>query len=164
MASGAWQLYLAATEAGLCYVGSPGAPFEELETWARKKLPKAALSRDDAGMMPYAEALGAYLRGESRGFDVPLDLKGTDFQQSVWQALLRIPHGETCAYSDIAARIGKTSAVRAVGAAIGANPALIVVPCHRVVGKNGGLTGFRGGMIAKAELLRLEGSTLQETR
>jgi methylated-DNA-[protein]-cysteine S-methyltransferase len=156
---GTWKLYLLASETGLCYVGSPNAPFAEAEAWAGK-LPQAELRRDDAYMDRYAETLRDYLQGKSSGFDVPLDLRGTDFQHAVWAELLRIPHGATCSYSDIAKRIGKESAVRAVGTAIGANPALIVVPCHRVVGKNGKLTGYRGGMKEKAELLQLEG-TLQ---
>lgn len=160
MEGGMWNMHLAATETGLCYVGTPDAPFEELEAWARKRLPGAAPVRDDAAMRVYVEALDAYLHDGEVSFDIPVDLRGTDFQQSVWQELKRIPHGELCAYSDIADRIGKPSAVRAVGLAIGANPVMIVVPCHRVVGKNGKLTGFRGGLLAKAELLRLEG-TLQ---
>ncbi|MBM7563267.1 methylated-DNA--[protein]-cysteine S-methyltransferase [Paenibacillus sacheonensis] len=152
-----WKLCLAATDAGLCYVGSPNAPFAELEAWTKKRFPASELIQADARMERYAEAIRNYLRGSRSGFDIPLDMNGTAFQQSVWRELLRIPHGTTCAYSDIADRIGRTSAVRAVGTAIGANPVLIAVPCHRVVGKNGKLTGYRGGMKAKEALLKLEG-------
>lgn len=155
-----WKLFLAATETGLCYVGSPGAPFSELEAWAGKKLPDAVLERSDAALKRYADAVEAYLQGTARRFEVPLDMKGTVFQQAVWEELLRIPYGATCAYGDIASRIGRDSAVRAVGTAIGANPVLIVVPCHRVVGKDGSLTGYRGGMEAKEALLRLEGAPI----
>lgn len=155
---GTWNVYLAATELGLCYVGSPNAPFDELTDWAGKQLPKAVLVRDEAAMDTYADALRAYFDGASRAFAIPLDLRGTAFQRQVWEQLLLIPHGEVCAYADIAERIGRTAAVRAVGTAIGANPVLVAVPCHRVIGKNGKLTGYRGGMEVKAELLRLEGS------
>ncbi|WP_219837437.1 methylated-DNA--[protein]-cysteine S-methyltransferase [Paenibacillus sp. R14(2021)] len=160
---GGWRLYLAATDEGLCYVGSPNAPFEELGHWQAKQLPKAELMRNDAVMERYAAELRAYLDGRLQTFNVPLDLRGTSFQQSVWQALLRVPHGETSSYSAIAEQLGKEKAVRAVGMAIGANPVLIVVPCHRIIGKNGSMTGYRGGMEAKASLLALEGS-LQVTR
>ncbi|WP_338066296.1 methylated-DNA--[protein]-cysteine S-methyltransferase [Paenibacillus montanisoli] len=148
---------MAAADDGLCYVGSPDAPFDETETWCKKHYPGCTLERDDERMAAYGRQLRDYLGGKLTWFDVPLSVRGTPFQQSVWEALKRIPHGQTCSYSDIALQIGKPSAVRAVGTAIGANPVLIVVPCHRVVGKNGSLTGFRGGMKAKEQLLRLEG-------
>jgi len=96
------------------------------------------------------------LDGQRKNFTAAITLHGTAFQQSVWQALLEIPHGETVSYSDIAERIGNPKAVRAVGTAIGANPMLIIVPCHRVIGKNGSLTGFRGGLEMKIQLLDLE--------
>lgn len=83
---------------------------------------------------------------------------GTEFQRQVWEALREIPYGSTCTYGDIAARIGRPKAVRAVGHAIGQNPVSIIVPCHRVIGKDGGLTGFAGGLAVKKLLLELEGS------
>nr|WP_273702385.1 methylated-DNA--[protein]-cysteine S-methyltransferase [Tepidanaerobacter syntrophicus] len=86
-----------------------------------------------------------------------MDLKGTDFQISVWEALLNIPYGTTKTYSQVAAEIGRPKATRAVGGAIGANPVSIVVPCHRVIGKDGSLTGFGGGLEIKKKLLKLEG-------
>ena len=97
-----------------------------------------------------------FLDGQRKEFTAATALHGTPFQQSVWQALLEIPFGETVSYSTIAERIGNPKAVRAVGTAIGANPMLIIVPCHRVIGKNGSLTGFRGGLEMKAHLLNLE--------
>lgn len=101
--------------------------------------------------------LRQFLAGERRGFDLPIDLdSGTPFQRSVWQALLQIPVGTTCSYGALGARIGKPAAVRAVGAAVGRNPLSIIVPCHRVVGANGALTGYAGGLPRKAALLALE--------
>ena len=101
--------------------------------------------------------LQEYFAGKRRAFSLPLDFSGTEFQQKVWQALLTIPFGETRSYGQIAAQIGSTKAVRAVGAANGRNPISIVAPCHRVIGSNGKLTGFAGGLEAKALLLGLEG-------
>ncbi|WP_280540521.1 methylated-DNA--[protein]-cysteine S-methyltransferase [Chromohalobacter sp. 11-W] len=102
------------------------------------------------------EQLSAYLKGELRDFDVPLDPQGTPFQQRVWQALARIPFGETRSYAEIARDIDNLKAVRAVGAANGRNPLPIVVPCHRVIGRDGTLTGYAGGIERKAWLLELE--------
>lgn len=100
--------------------------------------------------------LGEYFAGERRRFDVPLSFAGTDFQKRVWAALLAIPFGETRSYGEIAGQLGAPGASRAVGAANGRNPISIIAPCHRVVGSNGKLTGFAGGLEAKAFLLDLE--------
>ena len=103
-----------------------------------------------------------YFAGKRTQFDVPLDLAyGTAFQQSVWQALLKIPQGGTASYSEVSARIGKPAAVRAVGAAVGRNPVSIIVPCHRVMGAGGALTGYAGGLHRKSALLKLEGVKLE---
>ena len=100
--------------------------------------------------------LNAYFAGELREFTVPLDFSGTDFQKKVWLALTAIPYGETRSYAEIAREIGHPGAVRAVGAANGRNPISIIAPCHRVIGSNGKLTGFAGGLEAKAFLLAVE--------
>lgn len=101
--------------------------------------------------------LAAYFAGERTSFDLPLDFAaGTAFQRSVWQALLAISHGVTISYATLSQQIGKPSAVRAVAAAVGRNPLSVVVPCHRVVGSNGSLTGYAGGLDRKAALLHLE--------
>lgn len=100
--------------------------------------------------------LGEYFAGERRTFDLPLSFAGTDFQKRVWAALLAIPYGETRSYGEIAHQLGVPGASRAVGAANGRNPISIVAPCHRVVGATGKLTGFAGGLEAKAFLLELE--------
>jgi methylated-DNA-[protein]-cysteine S-methyltransferase len=100
--------------------------------------------------------LAEYFAGERREFDLPLKLSGTEFQMSVLEALQQIPYGETTSYAEIAERVGRPKAVRAVGAANGRNPIPIIVPCHRVIGSHGELTGFGGGLDTKEALLRLE--------
>lgn len=102
------------------------------------------------------QQLGEYFAGRRRVFDLPLDPAGTPFQKKVWEALRRIPFGRTASYGELAASIGSPNASRAVGAANGRNPLSIVVPCHRVIGASGKLTGFAGGLQVKAALLTLE--------
>lgn len=152
-----WNLYIAATEKGLCYVGSYNKPYEEMSAWANQRFPGSPLIHDNEKLMPYAAELVQYVLGERQSFAIPFDLRGTPFQLAVWAALCDIPYGQTRSYSEIANHIQKPSSVRAVGAAIGANPLLISVPCHRVIGKNGTLTGYRGGLEMKTKLLQLEG-------
>jgi methylated-DNA-[protein]-cysteine S-methyltransferase len=108
---------------------------------------------------PFREAiaqLNAYFAGELRRFDLPLAPEGTPFQREVWSALMAIPYGETVSYGELARRLGRPAASRAVGAANGKNPIPIVIPCHRVVGAEGSLTGFGGGIAIKRRLLDLE--------
>ncbi len=116
--------------------------------------------RADAVLTECARQLDAYFSGNRRDFDLPLAPGGTAFQQQVWRALADIPYGELRSYRDIARVIGRPKAMRAVGAANGRNPIPIVVPCHRVIGSNGSLTGFAGGLEAKRVLLALEGIEL----
>lgn len=126
--------------------------------------PKGSMRRDSESDWIYNEEpfknacvqLSEYFAGERKEFNLPLLLSGTEFQVSVLQALQGIPYGETISYGAIAKQIGRPKAVRAVGAANGRNPIPIIVPCHRVVGSSGDLTGFGGGLDTKAELLRLE--------
>ncbi len=126
--------------------------------------PKGSMRRDPEpdwifNEKPFAEAmrqLDEYFGGERRDFDLPLKLDGTEFQLLVLKELQKIPYGETTSYGDIAKRIGRPKASRAVGAANGRNPIPIVVPCHRVIGSHGDLTGFGGGLDTKEALLRLE--------
>ena len=148
-------IWLAATDTGLAgmwFVGQRHAP--DNSDWIRV---------DNSQQHPVLNAanqqLQAYFAGNLRQFDLPLDLHGgTVFQQSVWQALLRIPVGETTSYGEISRRIAKPLAIRAVGTAIGRNPISIIVPCHRVVGADGTLTGYAGGLDRKLALLQLEGA------
>ena len=113
---------------------------------------------DDPLLVDAADQLRAYFAGEAVGFELPLDLQGTPFQRCVWQALLRIARGRTRSYGEIAAAVGSASAVRAVGGAVGRNPVSVIVPCHRVIGRDGALTGYAGGLERKQALLALESS------
>ena len=112
--------------------------------------------RDDEPFQEVLRQLRAYFRGELKKFDLRLEMQGTEFQKSVWEELRKIPYGETRSYGQVAEIIGNPKAMRAVGAANGQNPIAIVVPCHRVIGSSGSLTGFGGGMDCKKRLLELE--------
>ncbi|MGC4013280.1 MAG: methylated-DNA--[protein]-cysteine S-methyltransferase [Luteolibacter sp.] len=112
---------------------------------------------DHPVLVETARQLEEYFAGRRSVFEVPLEFHGTGFQKDVWAALLTIPFGETRTYAQIATQVGRPSAVRAVGAANGRNPISIIAPCHRVIGTNGKLTGFAGGLEVKARLLALEG-------
>jgi len=113
---------------------------------------------DDVLLSRTAACFKRYFETGLADFGLPLDLRGTPFQQRVWQALLDIPRGHTCSYGDIARQVGSPAAVRAVGAAVGRNPVAVIVPCHRVIGSNGSLTGYAGGLERKTALLTLEGA------
>jgi methylated-DNA-[protein]-cysteine S-methyltransferase len=113
-------------------------------------------SADPGAFNDAVDQLGAYFAGELTDFDIELDLRGTEFQQRVWKALLTIPYGDTRSYGEIAEQIGAPGAARAVGLANGHNPIAIVVPCHRVIGARGSLTGYGGGLDRKRSLLELE--------
>ena len=141
-------LLLAGDETALVYLGFP--------TGKRAMQAKAEWQASERPFGEVRAQLAAYFEGDLREFDLALRPPGTEFQQSVWQALRQIPYGETRSYADIAKAIGRPTATRAVGAANGANPIPIIVPCHRVVGANGSLTGFGGGVQTKRFLLDLE--------
>ena len=145
-------MLLAATDRGLAGVWFEG----------QRHAPDSEGWHEDAGhpvLRTAVAQLGAYFAGERTHFDLPLDLQaGTPFQQSVWSALLAIPPGATTSYAQLARQLGKPQAPRAVGAAVGRNPVSIVVPCHRVLGTGGALTGYAGGLERKTALLRLEGA------
>jgi methylated-DNA-[protein]-cysteine S-methyltransferase len=147
-------LLLAATEKGLrCLQFYKGA----LPSSGKNEIWVESSER----LQPYVSQLEAYFRGELRDFTFALDLVGTQFQKDCWQALLRIPYGKTCSYAEIARAIGRPSAFRAVGQANHDNPIAIIVPCHRVLGANGTLTGYGGGLSTKEKLLRLEGAAFR---
>jgi methylated-DNA-[protein]-cysteine S-methyltransferase len=149
IASPLGSMLLARTDAGLA-----GAWFEN-----QKHHPEtigAPERADDPLLVVAARQLGRYFAGEADAFDLPLDLQGTAFQQGVWQALLRIAPGATRSYGDIARELGVPSASRAVGSAVGRNPVSVIVPCHRVVGSSGALTGYAGGLDRKTSLLHIE--------
>ena len=111
---------------------------------------------DDSALSEPARQLGAYFAGELESFDLALAPEGTPFEQKVWAELLKIPYGETVSYGELARRIGNPQASRAVGLANGSNPIPIIIPCHRVIGSNGKLTGYGGGLAIKEKLLALE--------
>lgn len=145
------RMLLAATDLGLA-----GVWFDQQRHW-----PDTEGWQDQARypmLLAAAAQLEDYFAGRRSGFDLPLDLShGTEFQQAVWQAMLAIPHGGTSTYGHLSAGLGRPNAMRAVGAAVGRNPISIIVPCHRVLGADGSLTGYAGGLERKAALLQLEG-------
>jgi methylated-DNA-[protein]-cysteine S-methyltransferase len=145
-------MLLAATDdglAGVWFVGQRHSP----DTRGWREDPAHPVLREAVAQ------LTAYYAGERSGFDLPLDLSaGTPFQQSVWDALRAIPSGGTTSYAELARRLGKPQAARAIGAAVGRNPVSVVVPCHRVLGTDGTLTGYAGGLERKTALLQLEGA------
>jgi len=125
------------------------------------ELPGPGWRRDDSAFREARRQLEAYFACELRAFDVPMRMKGTPFQQMAWEGLLTIPFGATISYAEQARRIGRPGASRAVGAANGRNPIAIVVPCHRVIGSNGTLTGYGGGLGLKEWLIRHEASAAE---
>ena len=118
--------------------------------------PPAGMARDDDALAHVRRQLAEYFAGERREFDLPIAPRGTPFQQLVWAELQRVRYGQTITYAELAARVGRSTAIRAAGAANGRNPISIVIPCHRVIGSNGSLTGYGGGLDAKRALLELE--------
>ncbi len=137
--------------AGVWFAGQKHHPGE----WA---VPEVSEVSDDPLLREAALQITAYFAGRHRVFDLPLDALGTAFQQQVWAALRCLAPGQTCSYGELAKRLGRPAAVRAVAAAIGRNPLSIVVPCHRVLGAGGALTGYAGGLARKQALLQLEGA------
>ncbi len=122
---------------------------------------KGIEAKDAAGQNDRVIAeLDAYFAGDLKEFTVPLDLRGTEFQRRIWKLLLNIPYGETRSYGQVASALGRPKASRAVGQAVGTNPVSIIVPCHRVIGVNGGLVGYGGGLHRKQALLKLEAQHL----
>ena len=155
-----------------CYMPTPIGELllaGDRESLSMIGFPKGSMRRDPEpdwiyNEQPFADAirqLDEYFAGERKEFDLPLSLEGTEFQLLVLEELKQIPYGETTSYGDIAKRIGRPKAVRAVGAANGRNPLPIVVPCHRVIGSDGSLTGFAGGLALKQLLLEMEGALPQ---
>jgi methylated-DNA-[protein]-cysteine S-methyltransferase len=150
LASPLGTLLLTAENGALTGVHFPGQkhPRPRQPDWQRA---------DNEPVLARARAqLAEYFEGRRTRFDLPLAPRGTPFQQAVWRALLAVPFGRTSTYGAIAAAVGRPSAVRAVGAAVGANPIAIIVPCHRIIGRDGALTGYAGGLDRKARLLALE--------
>jgi len=148
------ELLLAGEEGALSMIGFPKG--------SMRREPEADWIFNETQLADVSCQLHEYFSGERKEFDLPLKLSGTEFQVSVLEALQNIPYGETTSYGEIAKRIGRPKAVRAVGAANGRNPIPIIVPCHRVIGSTGDLTGFGGGLDTKEALLRLEAEHTQD--
>ena len=151
MKSPVGELKLVASDKGLAAI------LWEKDNPRRVRLSPVSEDNNNPMLLETERQLNDYFSGKRKSFSVKLDFKGTDFQKKVWAALLTIPFGETRSYGQIAQQIKNPKAVRAVGAANGKNPISIIAPCHRVIGSTGKLTGFAGGLEAKACLLALEG-------
>ncbi|HEX4262569.1 MAG TPA: bifunctional DNA-binding transcriptional regulator/O6-methylguanine-DNA methyltransferase Ada [Acetobacteraceae bacterium] len=149
------RLLVGATERGVCFLGF-GEPDAVLLGDLRRRFPKARLVADDAALAATLDAVLGFLAAPRAGLDLPLDLRGTLFQKRVWDALGRIPPGQTRSYAAVAAMIGQPRAVRAVARSCATNPVSLAVPCHRVVGRDGTLTGYRWGIERKRALLEGE--------
>jgi O-6-methylguanine DNA methyltransferase len=158
-------LLAAASEQGLLRLGFLQEAYEyrtRVRALARRFGEDTTLAEDPDFFTPLVTQLGEYFCGKRQRFELPLDLRGSAFQLAVWRRVLAIPHGKLRSYMQIAREIRRPRAMRAVGQAVGQNPVVILVPCHRVIGAHGELVGFGGGMSLKAQLLRLEGHTLGE--
>jgi len=152
-------LTLARTKKGLCWLdfNQEETVLYNLERWSRKYFLTDQMQHDDVALQEIKDQLDEYFKGQRTTFDYELDLVGTPFQKLVWQALLDIPYGEYRTYKDIALTIGAPKAVRAIGGANNKNNIPIIIPCHRVIGTNGALVGYGGGLHIKEFLLELEG-------
>ena len=145
------------TARGLARLTFPQEPATACRDWVARWAPDAPVVGTDARLADLADQLQAYFAGTGRTFAVPLDLRGTPFQVAVWERVYQVGYGETRSYAQIAAALGRPQAVRAVGRANGANPVPIIVPCHRIIGRDGRLVGYGGGLDLKRHLLELEG-------
>jgi AraC family transcriptional regulator of adaptative response/methylated-DNA-[protein]-cysteine methyltransferase len=152
---------VAATSKGICKIAF-GDDRHTLEAELARELAKAERIEDGERLAPFVAQIDAYLRGTRERFDLPLDISATAFQQRVWDALSRIPYGETRSYTDIAETVGSPRAVRAVANACASNPVALAIPCHRVLQKGGALAGYRWGVSRKAVLLATEKGEREE--
>jgi len=150
-------VWVAATETGICTVTTGTRQPDALFAWLSRHVSPEPPREDREALTQALAQLREYFSHARQAFDLPLDVRGTAFQRAVWAEINRITYGTTTTYSQIAEHIGRPRAARAVGAAVGANPLPILIPCHRVVGAGGSLTGYGGGLEMKAELLQMEG-------
>lgn len=155
-----YEVHLAARKEGLCFISVDDQGLEELYEFHRRYVPERLLEKNDEQMESYKVALRRFLNGQATTFELPLHIEGSDFQKQVWEKLKEIPYGTTQSYTEVAQSIQRPEAVRAVANAIGQNPLLFVIPCHRVLRKDGSLSGFRAGVHLKEKLLRLEKKTV----
>ena len=150
---------LVSSQFGVVYLAPEDEAGSHLARWEQSG---TKIQDDGEHNHTVASELDAYFSGQLYQFSIPLDLRGTSFQRQVWELLRGIPHGETRSYGQVAYALGRALAARAVGQAIGSNPVSIVVPCHRVIGSNGKLTGYGGGLDRKQALLDLEAAVLRK--
>ena len=153
-------VWVATTAIGVCAVGLGAGQPEDFFAWLSRRIDPAPPRQDPETLAPTLTQLGEYFSCARREFDLPLDTRGTPFQEAVWAEVARIPYGTTTTYGEVARRIGRPRAARAVGGANGANPLPIIIPCHRVIGAGGSLTGYGAGLAIKAALLQLENALL----
>jgi len=148
---------VATTPRGVCKITLGKETAEDFLRWLERHVGSAPRKPERSALVALAlNQIAEYLQGQRHEFDLPLDLRGTEFQRRVWAAVASIPYGQTRTYAQVAQIIGQFKAVRAVGAANGANPLPLVVPCHRVLGSDGSLTGYGGGLDVKRKLLEME--------
>ena len=149
-------LVVVGSSKGICRICFSVQSFRDLSPWFQRHF---SCLPEEGWQPPIGEAieqLTQYFEGKRRDFELPLDLRGTSFQLGMWKQLLKIPYGSTASYGEVARRMGNPGASRAVGSAAGSNPVSIVVPCHRVIGQDGSLVGFGGGLAIKKQLLGSE--------
>jgi AraC family transcriptional regulator, regulatory protein of adaptative response / methylated-DNA-[protein]-cysteine methyltransferase len=156
------KVLVAVTDTGICAIAF-GSLESELEDGLRSRFILASITRDDAGLGETLERVLSQLTEHPIAADLPLDIRATAFQRRVWMALQAIPRGETRSYAQLAAEIGQPTATRAVAHACASNPVAVVIPCHRVIGKDGSLTGYRWGVERKQHLLEVERAEIQAT-
>jgi len=159
------KILLASTNKGICWVSYDTGPdvVTDLKQWGKRWLSSDRLIEEQTAVLQAAaQQLQEYFQGMRKDFSIPFELYGTEFQRKVWQALLQIPYGEVHSYKEVAKAIGSPKAVRAVGGANNRNPLSIFIPCHRVVGADGSLVGYGGGLPIKEYLLKLEASALKK--
>lgn len=151
---------LATSDKGICFIefGSVKSTYSSVQRNLKKLQINGELKNEEAPLQEVKRQISEYFLAERESFDLPLDLIGTKFQKLVWEQISKIPYGVTKSYKQIALEIGAPKAVRAIGGANNRNPVPIIVPCHRVIGSNGSMVGYGGGLDKKEVLLRLEGS------
>lgn len=152
------MVWIASTEIGVCKISLGVERAGAFLSWISAHVGPGESWEDPELMSSATSQLAEYFSGNRQTFDLPLDVRGTPFQRAVWSQVIRIPYGATASYGDIAQLVGKPTASRAVGSAVGANPLPIVIPCHRVIGSGGALVGFGAGLDVKETLLQLEGA------
>ncbi len=151
-------IYIASSEKGVCKISLTLNSSREFKSWIKKHFSEFDVVESKKENKEVIEQIHLYLARKLKKFDVPIDLIGTDFQKLVWRETMKIPYGEVITYSELAEKIRRPKAYRAVGNALGANPLPIIVPCHRVIASDGSLGGYSGGVKIKEFLLGLEGA------